>query len=152
MLISASAPGTAGAAAPNPSYPAVYSVTLNPANHVAYVHAAVLRRGHGHRGQRPALRQTVRLGLTDPDSSEVVPRSARFGGDFMLTSQGDLEQIYVYGRRHPVQPPVGPHPVRSVDDTAWATAWHGAFYATDHDGGTMDPIAGTSGRAPRWWR
>lgn len=29
MLISASAPGTAGAAAPNPAYPAVYWVTLD---------------------------------------------------------------------------------------------------------------------------
>jgi hypothetical protein len=30
---------------------------------------------------------------TDPDSSEIVPRFApRFRGDFMLNSQGDLEQ------------------------------------------------------------
>ena len=45
MLISASAPGTTGAAAPNPAYPAVYSVSLAPDNQVAYVHALVLRRG-----------------------------------------------------------------------------------------------------------
>ena len=33
---------------------------------------------------------------TDPDSNEDVPLSAaRFGGDFMLTSQGDQEQIFV---------------------------------------------------------
>ena len=39
MLISASAPGTTGAAAPNPAYPAVYSVTLDQATHVAFFHA-----------------------------------------------------------------------------------------------------------------
>jgi hypothetical protein len=37
MLISASAPGTTGAAAPNPAYPAVYAVTLNHSSHVAFV-------------------------------------------------------------------------------------------------------------------
>ena len=39
MLISASAPGTTGAAAPNPAYPAVYSVILDPAKHVAFFRA-----------------------------------------------------------------------------------------------------------------
>ena len=38
VFISASAPGTTGAAAPQPSYPAVYSVTLNPYSRVATVH------------------------------------------------------------------------------------------------------------------
>jgi hypothetical protein len=34
--------------------------------------------------------------LTDPDSSEDVPFFApRFAGDFMLTSQGDQEQVFV---------------------------------------------------------
>jgi hypothetical protein len=37
MLISASAPGTTGAAAPNPAYPAVYAVILNHGRHVALV-------------------------------------------------------------------------------------------------------------------
>jgi hypothetical protein len=40
--------------------------------------------------------QAVQLALTDPDSNEVVPAGApRFAGDFMLTSQGDEEQIFV---------------------------------------------------------
>ena len=29
-----------------------------------------------------------------------------------------------------------------MDDTAWATAWHGAFYATDHDADHVDVISG----------
>jgi hypothetical protein len=39
-MISASAPGSTGAAAPNPAYPALYAVTLNPAKHVAHVRPA----------------------------------------------------------------------------------------------------------------
>jgi hypothetical protein len=29
-----------------------------------------------------------------------------------------------------------------VAATAWATAWHGAFYATDHDADTVDVVTG----------
>jgi len=40
----------------------------------------------------------VPLALTDPDSNAVVPAaSPRFGGDFMLDSQGDSQQVYVSG-------------------------------------------------------
>ena len=31
---------------------------------------------------------------------------------------------------------------RAVDDTAWATAWHGALYATDNGGDTVDVVTG----------
>ena len=49
----------------------------------------------------PHLGKTVKLALTDPDSNEVVPWAApRFGGAFMLTSQGDKEQIYVQLNMH----------------------------------------------------
>ncbi|TVY99945.1 hypothetical protein EAS64_40650 [Trebonia kvetii] len=37
MPITASAPGTAGAAAPNPTYPAVYVVTLSARTRVAHM-------------------------------------------------------------------------------------------------------------------
>lgn len=144
MLISASAPGTTGAAAPNPAYPAVYSVTLNHAKHTASFSAlfsdeamAVAANGP-HRGGR------VRLALTDPDSSGVVPSVApRFAGDFVLNSQGDREQIYVHGagtRRQHLSVLTLSQP---VNDTAWVTAWHGAFYVTDHGADTVDVIAGT---------
>ena len=58
---------------------------------------AVLRRVARDRRQRQARGRPVKLGLTDPDSNEIVPALApRFPGDFMLTSQGDKEQIYVH--------------------------------------------------------
>jgi hypothetical protein len=144
MLISASAPGTTGAAAPSPAYPAVYSVALNQARHVAFVRALFYDESDATAANGPHFARTARLGLTDPDSSEVVPSMApRFAGDFMLTSQGDLEQIYVHGAgaRFPHLSVLSLS--QPVDDTAWVTAWHGAFYATDHDADTVDVISGT---------
>jgi hypothetical protein len=147
MLISASAPGTTGAAAPNPAYPAVYSVTLDQAAHKAFFRALFYDESSATAANGPHFTKTVKLALTDPDSSEVVPGFApRFGGDFMLTSQGDLEQIYVHGAQHLS---VLTLPV-SVDDTAWATAWHGAFYATDNGGDAVDVIAGTFWPGTAW--
>ncbi len=143
MLISASAPGTAGAAAPEPYYPAVYVVSLNPANRVAYVKALFYDEAHATVTDGPQSGQTVRLGLTDPDSNEVVPLDApRFGGDFMLTSQGDKEQIFVQGADTPFQQLWVLHLSNSVDDTAWASTAFGAFFAADHDGDTIDKISG----------
>jgi len=144
MLISASAPGTTGAAAPNPAYPAVYSVSLDAAKHVAFFRALFYDESGATAANGPHFGKTVKLALTDPDSNEVVPPSApRFGGDFMLTSQGDKEQIYVHAAGTRYQHLSVLALSQSVDDTAWATAWHGAFYATDHDGDTVDVIAGT---------
>jgi len=127
MLVSASAPGTTGAAAPNAKYPAVYSVTLNQTTHAAttkpyYYDEAGARLANKDLGAR------IRLALTDPDSSEVVPWSApRFRGNFMLNSQGDQELIFSWdsGSRWVLKLP------QSVDDTAWATSWDGKLYATD---------------------
>ena len=96
--------------------------------------ASVANAGHG--GQ-------VRLALTDPDSNEVVPASAaRFAGDFMLTSQGDKEQIFVQhpARRRPALPVL--RLTQSVDDTAWASSHDGQLYATDNGAGTVDVITG----------
>ncbi|MGD0706162.1 MAG: hypothetical protein ABSA02_40550 [Trebonia sp.] len=144
MLISASAPGTTGAAAPNPAYPAVYSVTLDPGHRLAFTQALFYDESHATAANGPHFTRTVRLGLTDPDSNEVVPAAApRFAGDFMLTSQGDREQIYVHGAGTSSEHLSVLTLPRSVDDTAWATAWHGAFYAADHDGDTVDAVTGS---------
>ncbi len=144
MLISASAPGTTGAAAPNPAYPAVYSVTLNRGKQLAFVRALFYDESLATAANGPHFTKTVRLALTDPDSNEVVPWFApRFGGDFMLTSQGDKEQIYVYGAGTRSQHLSVLDLSQSVDDTAWATAWHGAFYTTDNGGDTVNIIEGT---------
>jgi hypothetical protein len=143
MLISASAPGTIGAAAPEPYYPAVYIVTLSQAKLVAYVRALFYDESYATAANGPQVGTPVKLGLTDPDSNEVVPYTApRFPGDFMLTSQGDKEQIYVHdaGSRHQHLWVLGLS--QSVDDTAWATTWQGAFYTTDNSGDTVDAITG----------
>ena len=144
MLISASAPGTTGAAAPKPSYPAVYVVSLNQARHVASFRALFYDESHASTANGAHLGQKVKLGLTDPDSSEVVPSfEPRFAGDFMLTSQADKEQIYLpvtktgHGRLWVL------HLSQSVDDTAWSTSWHGWFVAADHDDNTIDVIQGS---------
>src|SRR5215469_13928598 len=123
ILVSASAPGTTGGQPPpQPTYPAVYRVSLNSSTHVATVAplffdeatAKVANSGSMH-GKK------VKLGLTDPDSNSVVPSFApRFGGQFMLTSQADKQQIFAQ------QTSTGTtlklqvlNLSQSVDDTAW---------------------------------
>ena len=144
VLISASAPGTVGAAAPQPTYPAVYAVTFGRASRVATVTPVFFDEAPARVANTGADRgKVVRLALTDPDSNEVVPRSGpRFAGDFMLTSQGDKEQIFTgprggLGRRLAVL-----RLSQSVDDTAWATSRSGHLYAADHDGDTVDVVTG----------
>jgi hypothetical protein len=144
IFISASAPGTTGAAAPRPNYPAVYVVSLNQAKHIASVQALFYDEAKATAADGPKFGHTVKLGLTDPDSNEVVPGfEPRFAGDFMLTSQGDKEQIFVSnpGTRH--QHLWVLHLAQSVDDTAWSTSWRGAFFTTDHDGDAVDEINGS---------
>ena len=142
VLISASAPGTTGKAAPQPSYPAVYSVTFNRARHVATVaplffdeaRATVANLGRDHG-------KVVRLALTDPDSNEIVPASGpRFAGDFMLDSQGDKEQIFVHRGRGPRLSVL--RLSQSVDDTAWARSPHGRLYGASTSGDTVDVVTG----------
>ncbi|HYB31589.1 MAG TPA: hypothetical protein VEF89_33710 [Solirubrobacteraceae bacterium] len=145
ILISASAPGTTGAAAPQPTYPAVYRVTLDSSTDVATVQplfydedsATVANRGSAQYGS------TVSLALTDPDSNEVVPFYARrFAGDFMLTSQGDKQQIFVRdaGTRHQSLSVLNLSD--SVDDTAWPSDRHGAIFTTDNSNNTINEITG----------
>ena len=144
MLISASAPGTTGAAAPKPFYPAVYVVTLNQARHLAFFHALFFDESHATAANGPHFGHPVKLGLTDPDSNEVVPGfEPRFAGDFMLTSQGDEQQIYVNAPGSKHQHLWVLNLSQSVDDTAWSTSWHGSFYATDNGADTVDVILGS---------
>ena len=142
VLVSASAPGTTGAAAPQPSYPAVYQVTFHPRRLIARIRPVFYDEARATVANAGADAQ-VRLALTDPDSNEVVPASAaRFAGDFMLTSQGDKEQIFV---QHPARPRPALSVLRlsqSVDDTAWATSHDGRLYATDNGAGTVDVVTG----------
>jgi hypothetical protein len=144
VLISASAPGTTGATAPRPTYPAVYIATFDTARHVVRLaslfgdesYATIANVGHDN-GVR------VRLALTDPDSNEVVPSFApRFAGDFMLTSQGDQEQIFVADLGGPHQALSALSLSASVDDTAWPSDGDGTLYATDNANNTIYGITG----------
>jgi hypothetical protein len=143
MLISASAPGTTGAAAPQPYYPAVYVVTLDQSNHLAYFHALFYDESHATAANGPNYGHPVKLALTDPDSNEIVPSiEPRFAGDFMLTSQGDKEQIYVNAPYTSHQHLWVLSLSQSVDDTAWSTSWNGAFFAASTSLDTINEIQG----------
>jgi len=145
ILISASAPGTTGTVTPGAA-PAVYEAVLDWSTHVAEVSpvfydgsAAIIANV-----DNPQAGQSTTLSLTDPDSSEVVPRSSvRFAGDFMLDSQGDLLQIYV---RHPGRPDQTLSVLQlsaSIDDTAWPTSSEGRLYATDSTNDAVDVVVGS---------
>jgi hypothetical protein len=142
VLISASAPGTSGAAAPNAKYPAVYKVTLNSRTKVAHVSPLYYDEAPAVQANGPKAGKTVNLALTDPDSNEVVPWSApQYAGDFMLDSQGDQELIFdQFTGWH--QHLTALHLPASVDDSAWATARHGALYVTDGTDDTVDVVSG----------
>ncbi len=149
ILVSASAPGTTGAAAPQPTYPAVYRVVLHEPLRVASIRplfydearARVANTDSADRGK------TVRLMLTDPDSNEDVPAFAdRFAGDFMLTSQGDKEQIFVSDAGTRRQKLSVLTLSDSVDDTAWPSDRAGAIYTTDNSDNTVYRITGPFAR------
>jgi hypothetical protein len=143
ILISASAPGTTGAPAPQPAYPAVYVVTLDKKTKVATVRPLFYDEAAAKAVNGPQAGSLVKLGLTDPDSNEVVPWVApRFRGDFMLDSQGDQELIFdhVTGRWRQILSVLSLP--RSVDDSAWATAPFGALYTTDGTADTVDTVSG----------
>jgi hypothetical protein len=144
VLISASAPGTSGPAAPQPTYPAVYSVRFDPRTLVATVKPLFGDEAQATVAnlQSPNRGQSVPLALTDPDSNEVLPAGARFGGDFMLTSQGDQEQIYVSAAGRPRQRLRVLSLSQSVDDTAWPTAKRGVLYSTDSTNDAVDTVSG----------
>jgi len=144
VLVSASAPGTTGKPAPQPTYPAIYVVRFNRVTHVATVLPLFGDEARALVANLPASHpKTVRMALTDPDSNSVVPHGAmRFGGDFMLTSQADKEQIFLLrsgqsGRRLAVL-----RLSQSIDDTAWALGRSGRLYASDATSDSIDVVTG----------
>jgi hypothetical protein len=141
IFISASAPGTGPS---DTVQPAVYIATLDSATGVAKVKGLFDDKSAATVANlnRASFGKTVHLALTDPDSNEVVPWGARFGGEFMLTSQGDQEQIFVSGAGTPHQSLQVLSLSRSVDDTVWPTTPSGRVYATDSTHDTVDVVAG----------
>jgi hypothetical protein len=145
VFISASAPGTSGGKpAPQPTYPAVYRVGLDPFTRVAAFSPVFLDRAKARVANfGRSFGKVVRLAHTDPDSNSVVPRSAvRFAGDFMLTSQGDNEQIFLQQLHGQSTRLSVLRLSNSVDDTAWALSRSGSMYATDSSADTVDVVTG----------
>jgi hypothetical protein len=145
VFVSASAPGTTGLAAPQASDPALYSVSFNASTGVATLKSVFTDEATATEANTtsPQYKQPERLYLTDPDSSELVPTSAaRFGGDFMLTSQGDLEQIFASGIGTATPALSVLQLSASVDDTAWPTAAAGKLYNTDSKANAVDVVTG----------
>jgi len=71
----------------------------------------------------------------------VVPSSSpKFGGDFMLNSQGDLQLIFSNASGQNLQVLKLSKP---VDDTAVATSAGGTLYTTDAGADTVDAITGS---------
>jgi hypothetical protein len=145
ILISASAPGTTGRSAPQPTYPAVYLVELHAGTDVARITPLFYDESSAtvaNKGTSQYL-ASIKLALTDPDSNEIVPaRGPRFAGDFMLTSQGDKEQIYVSGAGTAHQHLQVLSLTQSVDDTAWPTTTSGSLYSTDSTDDAVDLVTG----------
>lgn len=149
ILVSASAPGTTGSlGAPQPTFPAVYVVTLDPSTSTADVTPYFYDEDNAAEANAGSQGKMTMLQLTDPDSSEIVPKDApRFGGDFMLTSQGDMEQIFVGNKENPRTSLSVLSLAQSVDDTAWADG-PGVLYATDSTNDAVDALGGTFGANP----
>jgi len=142
VLISASAPGTTGAAAPQPTYPAVYVVRFHRSTQIAQVFPLFGDEAQADVANTNAanFKAPVNLALTDPDSSEVVPAYAdRFGGDFMLNSQGDDEQIFFGGWQRPLKVL---KLTASIDDTAWPSDPNGVLYTTDNSANAIIAVTG----------
>jgi hypothetical protein len=145
IFVSASAPGTNGAPAPQPTYPAVYTMTLDPTTHVATVHPlfndedpATVANVNSSQWGKP-----MPLALTDPDSNSIVPQDAsRFAGDFMLTSQGDQQQIYVDNAGGSHQRLAVLSLSQAVDDTSWPKDHSGSLYSTDSTNDAIDVVTG----------
>ena len=140
VLISASAPGSKDTAAP-----AVYKVTFNAGTHVATFHGLYSDDANATIANTNVATsgKARRLALTDPDSSTIVPAFAtRFGGDFVLDSQGDLEQIFTHNPGASNQSLSVLKLSGSVDDAAWAADPSGAIYTTDNVADAIYKITG----------
>lgn len=145
ILISASAPGTTGAPAPRASYPAVYKAQLDSRTHLVTFRGLFsdTARATVANATSPARGRTRVLGLTDPDSNEVVPLFAsRFAGEFMLTSQGNKEQVFLTRAGQRGQKLAVLALSQAVDDTAWAADRSGAVYTTNADTDAVDRVTG----------
>jgi hypothetical protein len=141
IVLSASAPT-------NPTGPAAYTVKLQGAT--AQLTPLFADNATAVAVNGPAAGKTVALGLTDPDSNRVVPRSSpRFAGSFMLDGQADTQLIFLSDHRRSA----GKLSVLTVstplDDTAFATSSHETLWLTDPAANELVSVSGafSSGQA-----
>ncbi len=140
IMVSGSAPGTSGKAAPQASYPAVYEVGLNTGAHTASLHEWFSDEASAKR-VNPGTSGTTHLALVDPDSNFVVPAYApRFGGQFMVTSQGDYQNIFAAGTSGKQLSVLKLS--QSIDDSAWASGPSSTLYVTDGSADLIYKITG----------
>ncbi|MGH9077552.1 MAG: hypothetical protein ACRDY0_08905 [Acidimicrobiales bacterium] len=157
LLVSASAPGTVPGSGTTPAtMPAVYTAVLDhhpgqdtgtaslaplfydgsPAT-VANTTAPMpspLSPNPASYGTVPSLGTEVTLHLSDPDSNGIVAASSpRFGGDFVLDSQGDEQLVFLDGDRGGRPEPAlhGLDLSQTVNDLAFVTNSGGTLYVDD---------------------
>ena len=96
--------------------------------------------------------QSTALNLTDPDSNAIVPRRAsKFGGDFVLNSQGDSELIFAadHGSSAPsltvlnLNAGTASASAPQVDDVRWITSPHGTLFMTDGSANRIYAVTGS---------
>ncbi|HET9074123.1 MAG TPA: hypothetical protein VFN48_06050 [Solirubrobacteraceae bacterium] len=142
IIISASAPGTTGTAAPQAAYPAAYVAHLAVASGMATLTPLFGDEARATPANAGAAATPTRLALTDPDSNATVPTdAARFGGDFELTSQGDQEQIFLSAGSHARRGLSVLKLQDAVDDSAWPSG-PGTLLVTDSGADQIDAVSG----------
>ena len=145
IYLSASCGGCQNAAsagtAPPAHSPAVYQVTLNGTT-ATLTSTAINVDSPAVTTNPGSSAQATPLKITDADSNTVVPSSApRFGGDFMLDSQGDKLAIFASSMA-----PSAPLKVldlkTAIDDTTFATQSSGVLVVTDSTANTVEVVTG----------
>jgi hypothetical protein len=166
VLVSASAPGTVQGSAANP--PAVYQVSFQKTpgtqkgtatlTAVFGDNSSAIVANTGTPPQTalspappswcatgattcttPAEGSSVVLALTDPDSSEVVPHaSMRFGGHYVLDSQGDQQLIFMAKDGSLSDLFLN----QSIDDTGYISFAGQTLYATDASANAVIAVNG----------
>lgn len=127
-----------------PNGPAAYRVALRGGN--AVLSPVLFDNSVATSANAATAGKPVQLALTDPDSNTIVPRSsARFGGSFMLDSQGDQQLLFL---NPSVREGAAGHGIQvlsvaqPLDDTAFATASRRTLWATDPSHNAVDEITG----------
>jgi hypothetical protein len=141
------------------SQAAVYEVSLNWTTHTANLSALF----HDDSTATDAVTtKAVSLGLTDPDTTAVVPDdSPRFGGQLMLLSQGDGLMVFASRDANPAlsvltlnDAPTTVFPSGEknapIDGFAVATSGKGTLYVVDNKGGSGGHGSITALRTGGW--